>query len=207
MNLYDNLLENLEKGDNSALVMLDQSKAYEIVNHRILLEKLGAIGFNNQASDLMKSFLSERKQYVQIHGMRSESLTTGPQSVVQGSSLSCVLFLIFVLDLPEIFHETKHEPKEQINCNQPNAKTFVDDVGVIITKRKDDDINSLHNMISTAMDKISQYTAANQLALNKEKSAILIVWKNKKLKKNFEIKLGGKIIRNRDSLKILGNII
>ena len=173
--IYDNLLETCDKGDKSALVMLDQSKAYEIINHLILLDKLRAICFTNQATEFMKSFLSERKQYVKINGKISETLLTGPQSVVQGSSLSCVLFLIFVLNLPEIFHKTKHDPTEQVKCNQPNTKTFIDDIGIIISKQKDNDINTLHNMISSAMKKVSKYTTDNKLALNKDKSAIVIV--------------------------------
>ena len=126
---------------------------------------------------MMKSFLSERKQFVQIHGQKSQSLLTGPQSVVQGSSISCILFLIFVLDLPHIFHGDPHSPMEQLNCDQPNAKTFVDDVGIVITKKKDNANESLRDLVIKAMDKVADYTSANKLALNQDKSLIMVVSK------------------------------
>ena len=204
--IYDNLLENLNNGDDTALIMLDQSKAYKIVNHKILLRKLSAIGFTNQATDLMESFLSERTKYVQIHGMKSETLVTGPQSVIQGSAVSCVLFLIFVLDLPQIFHVTNHKPEEQLLCQKPNAKTFVDDVGIIVRRTKDD-INPLDNLISSTMEEVGEYMAANKLALNQDKSTIMLVTKNVKMKDEFKIQLGGKIVRHSKSVKILSNVV
>ena len=171
--------------DDSALICLDQSKAYEIVNHQILLRKLTAIGFTRQATEIMKSFLSERKQYVQIQAMKSESLLTGPQSIVQGSSISCVLFLIYVLDLPQIFHDQSHTPEENLNCKQPNAKTFVDDIGIVVTKPKNNDSKSMKELVGQTMDRVAEYTTANRLLLNQEKSLIMLVTKNKELKSNF----------------------
>ena len=111
--IYDKLLENLQNDDDTALIMLDQSKAYKIICHKILLRKLRAIGFTEKATKMVKSFLEERRQYVQIQGQKSETLSTGPQSVVQGSSLSCILFLVYILDLPQVFHETPHPPRNK----------------------------------------------------------------------------------------------
>ena len=190
--LYNRLQENLANEDDSALICLDQSKAYEIVDHQILLRKLDIIGFSTPAVELMKSFLSQRKQFVQIHATKSESLLTGPQSVVQGSSISCVLFLIFVLDLPNIFHDSNHSPEESSKCKNPSAKTFVDDIGIIITKHKEDDSVSLKDKISQTMQKVSEYTRANRLQLNQDKTLIMLVTKNQKLKSDFEINLGEK---------------
>ena len=209
--LYDKLMENMTKGDESILILLDQSKAYEIVDHDILIRKLKAIGFKGPAIDLMKSFLSDRKQYVQIQAMDSEKLLTGPQSVVQGSTVSCILFLIYVLDLPQVFHEppncppTPHTPQEQVECPEPNAKTFVDDEYILITRSKDDK-TPVNDKINQVMEKVATYTQANKLALNQDKTLIMLVTKNKDLRKNFQIELGGKRITHQKNVKILGNI-
>ena len=210
--LYDKLMQNLEEDDDSALLILDQSKAYEIVSHEILLRKLHAIGYTNQAIDMIASFLSNRKQYVQIQAMKSDKLLTGPHSVVQGSTVSCILFLIFVLDLPQIFHDTPncpdapHNPQQQSECVEPNTKSFVDDEFIVITKKKDDP-TPLKDKIEEAMKKITEYTLANKLALNQEKSLIMIVTKKAQLREHFEIQLGNKMIKHQKNVRILGNIM
>ena len=61
--------------------------------------------------------------------------------------------------------------------------------------------------LKLAMDKIGKYTAANRLALNHDKGIIMLVTKDKTLKDKFEIKLGGKKVVHRKSVKILGNLI
>ena len=55
--VYSQLLENFENGEDSALIMLDQSKAYEIVDHKLLLRKIEALGFKHKAALLMENYL------------------------------------------------------------------------------------------------------------------------------------------------------
>ena len=117
--------------------------------------------------------------HVQLQAMQSEKLLTGPQLVVQGSTISCALFLIYVLDLPQIFHNTPkcpptpHSPQEQINGGEPNTKYFVDDEYILITKKKED--TPLRDQIEQAMKFFSEYTAA----LTQDKSLIMLVTKKK----------------------------
>ena len=125
--VHDWLLQNKTQEQDSALIILDQSKAYELVDHKILLDKMEVLGFKKQAINIMKSFLQDRKQLVQVEGKRSETLITGLWSVIQGSSLSCILYLILILDFPDIFHKVKHEPLEMRNCHKPNLNTSIDD--------------------------------------------------------------------------------
>ena len=139
----------------------------------------------------MRSFLTDRKQYVHLQAISSEKLLTGPQSVVQGSTVSCILFLIYVLDLPQVLHTppvcppTPHTPEDLIKCHEPNAKSFVDDEYILIMKTKDD-TGTLEEKISQAMKKVAEYTEANKLALNQDKSLILVVSKDKVLQQNFK---------------------
>ena len=130
------LLQDLIHDKDSVLLVLDQSKAYNLVDHEILLRKMAAIGFDIRAIQLMKAYLSERKQYVQLQGFDSETLTVGPQSVTHGLTLSCTLYVIYILDMPTLFHGgTRHTPGEQRNCGQDDFKTFVDDNLVKVSNR------------------------------------------------------------------------
>ena len=70
LEVHDGLVESLSTGNDAALLILDQSKAYDIIQHSILLDKLQILGFKNQSLKLIKSFLLNRKQYVQVPRQR-----------------------------------------------------------------------------------------------------------------------------------------
>ena len=153
----------------------------------------------------MKTFLSERKQFVQINGKRSDKLVIGDNSVIQGSTLSCLLFLIYVLDLPQIFSTNKDiSPSDQKTTKSPTTKTFVDNIFTIIQKEESKD---LATSVRETMDKINKYTEANKLVLNQDKTLAMVISKNQSTKDNFTVILGGKEIRHQRTVKILGNII
>ena len=201
--LHDNLMEDDTKGQESALLILDQSKAYNLVSHDLLLKKLEIIGFQPQALRIMKSFLENRKQYVQVDGFRSENLMVGPNSVVQGSVLSCTLYLIFILDLPELFHNEKHDPIQDRNCKKTSIKTFIDDTYLKANKEPNKDLTTT---VRENMDKMEEYTKGNQLALNSEKTKIILFTKDKEYKDNFSITLNNKEVKHQNEALILGNI-
>ena len=91
--LYDNLMTALEQGDDMTFIQLDQSKAYDAIDHQILLAKMQYLGFNRKAIAIFKSYLSDRRQFVLIDSFPSETLAMGPISVTQGSTLSCILYI------------------------------------------------------------------------------------------------------------------
>ena len=200
--LHDRLVDSLTKQEESALIIIDQSKAYEVVNHEILLKKLQAIGCTEQAISIFRSFLTNRKQYVQIQAHKSDKILTGPQSVIQGSSLSCALYLVYILDMPSVFHSSSHTPMESRKCAKPDLKTFVDDAYVHTVKVGD---KTMTQTITETMKTIETYMDNNKLKLNQDKTQILLLTKDTNLKKQFQIQLGGKNIKHQNNVTILGN--
>ena len=56
----------------------------------------------------MESYFKDRKQFVLLEGKKSQKLSVGPRSVIQGSTMSTCMFLLYVLDLPDLFHKKLH---------------------------------------------------------------------------------------------------
>ena len=202
--LHDSLLRDLNDDTDSALLVLDQSKAYDLVNHGILMEKFKILGFNRKSLAVIESYLSDRKQFVEIQGIRSDNLTVGPQSVTQGSTLSGALYLIAILDLPLIFQAEQMSPLQMSDSKDQNVKTFVDDNFIIVRKNQNSD---LKESITQSMERVKHFMDANKLKLNSSKTKIMLISNKTDAKTNFQIQIEDKTIRHSPKLKLLGNIL
>ena len=202
--MHDSLIEDLTKDTESALLVLDQSKAYDLVSHPILLQKFSILGFNRKAVNTMNSYLSNRKQYIELQGFQSQDLLVGQQSVTQGSTLSCAMYLMYILNLPYLFQEQTTTPEHQRKSNSENLKTFVDDILIHLKKNQH---NTIDQAIHNTMSKVKLYTDANRLQLNCNKTKIMIISKDTTLKKEFQITIDNRLLRHSPQLKILGNLV
>ena len=97
----DHSSEALEKVDTVIGLLLDFSKAFDTVDHDILLLKFNHYGIRGPVLDWFSDYLCNRRQYVTYNGISSESSWVKCE-VPQGSILGPLLFLIYINDLPNV---------------------------------------------------------------------------------------------------------
>ena len=117
---------------------LDMSKAFDTLNHEILLRKLAYYGVEGSANKLLQSYLSEQLQYVEFERQILDKLpiTTG---VPQGSILGPLLFLIYINDLPSIsnfFKMIMYADDTTLYCNINKTTTELTHVNVWLKANK-----------------------------------------------------------------------
>ena len=92
--MFDAWTEALEKNKISAVVMLDMSAAFNVVDPKILVEKMKIYGFKENATNWIKSYMTNRKQCVYIDSNLSKKLSV-EVGVPQGSILGPLLYILY----------------------------------------------------------------------------------------------------------------
>ena len=100
LNHFDSVLTELEEGKDVDVIYIDFSKAFDKVDHIILMSKLKAVGLNGKLLAWIESFLTKRKQIVVVDGETSKAAET-ISGVPQGSVLGPLLFIIMISDIDE----------------------------------------------------------------------------------------------------------
>lgn len=149
----------------SFLGLLDFSKAFDTVNHRVLISKMKyQFQFSDTAADLMLSYLSGRSQAVVVGGTSSDlvELTSG---VPQGSILGPLLFSLFINDLP-------------LTVKFSSLHMYADDVQIYLSCKLgliEDGVDKLNSDLKNIM----HWSETNKLHLNPKKSKCIVLYKNK----------------------------
>ena len=193
MVLIDKLTECLENGDYVIGVYLDFSKAFDTVNHQILLSKLEHYGVRGTALSWFKSYLTNRTQYVTYDNVSSQPKNVSC-GVPQGSILGPLLFLLYINDLSSV-------------CKDAMSIFFADDSNLF---KHGKDITKIEEDLNDTLANISEWLKVNKLSLNVKKTHYMIF--SKKRTPNFSspkinLKIDGEILSEVDKTKFLGVII
>ena len=98
LQLVDQIYESFERNEYTIGVFIDLSKAFDTVDHNILLKKLEIYGISGTHLQWFRNYLSNRKQYIQFDGWQKTSYKTVECSVPQGSISGPLLFVLYVND-------------------------------------------------------------------------------------------------------------
>ena len=163
-------------------------KAFDTVEHDILLAKLEHYGIRGMTNNWFKSYLFNRKQFVLINGHISNQ-TSVKYGVPQGSVLGPLLFLIYIneLNLAIKFCKVHH---------------FADDTNLLHFSKS---VNKLNKYINLDMKNLTDWLNANKISLNVKKTELVIFkHKKKKLECRIRIKLSRKRLYPSNSIRYLG---
>ena len=184
---------------------MDLQKAFDTVDHQILLAKLSHYGIRGVSNDWFKSYLSNRSQYVSINGYDS-GLAAINCGVPQGSVLGPLLFLLYINDLNQAIKFCK-------------VHHFADDTNLLCLGNS---IKKLNKLVNADLKHLVNWLNANKISLNVKKTEMVIFKsKQKKFEGDLKIKLSGKRLnllrvlnawvrklkktKSTDSVKCLGN--
>ena len=187
MILMDKLISSLEKGEYVVGVFLDFSKAFDTVDHDILLMKLPHYGVRGPALEWFRTYLSNRTQYVSYNGHSSETrkIICG---VPQGSILGPLLFLIYINDLSVV-------------CKHTMPILFADDSNLFANNT---DLSVIADVLDQELADISRWLKINKLSLNIKKTQYMVFTRSKKKQDDISLTIDGEPISKTSVSKFLG---
>jgi retron-type reverse transcriptase len=138
IDFVDKITTAVDQGKFSVGIFLDLSKAFDTINHKILIRKLDHYGVRGVAKKWFENYLSNRKQLVKYNGVKSEemTITTG---VPQGSVLGPLLFLLYINDI-------------QYCSELVSVILFADDTNILYS---DSCLEKLNEILQLEMNKIA----------------------------------------------------
>src|SRR3984893_6694676 len=147
------LSEAIDNNEYTIGIFIDLSKAFDTINHDILIKKLEMYGIRGIPNLLLRSYLENRKQYVNYNNVTS---TLKPIScgVPQGSILGPLLFLLYINDMTSC-------------CKYLQFLLFGDDTNLF---NSNSDLWQLMQIVNDELDLLSDWFKANRLSLNVKKT-------------------------------------
>ena len=194
--VIDHIYKSLDEGNYVFGIYIDLKKAFDTVQHQILLYKLQHYGIRGIALEWFDSYLSKRKQFVVTNGIQSDILESSDYGVPQGSVLGPILFLLFINDI--------HKSLDKIII-----KLFADDTNCFISGNN---FNQLERLAETELNKLQKWINANKLTINfdpKKSSYCIFKPKNKCLPVNFDrgLTMGTKVLKYKENTRYLGLLL
>ena len=158
LDAVETIAEALDNKEEACMTCCDLSKAFDCVDHAILLQKMERYGIRGVLNKLIASYLKNRQQLVEWNGERSE---TGymDRGVAQGSVLSAILFILYINDLPN-------------NIPGATVNLFADDASFL---QRSNSRNIICAKTEDAMARANEWFSSNNLCLNVNKTQNLLI--------------------------------
>ena len=147
--LVDRIYEHHDIGDTSVAIFLDLSKAFDMLDHDILLCKLSKFGINNNELQWFKSYLSDRTQYVEFNGKKASILPI-TKGAPQGSILGPLLFIIYINSMSNLNIASE-------------IKLYADDTLLV---HSENTVEELNVVLQRDLDVVARWCNENSLTVN-----------------------------------------
>ena len=155
--IVNTILQNIDNGKFSCGVFIDLKKAFDAVNHEILLAKLENYGVRGVINYWFRSYLTDRKQNTEVNNVVSETETT-LWGVPQGSVLGPLLFLLYIYDIYK-------------SSSLFSFYLFADDTSIILSNNN---LKELESLVNRELGNVNEWLKANEVSLNIKKSNFVI---------------------------------
>ena len=189
--LIDRIMKLLDTGDVVLGVFLDFSKAFDTVNHDILLRKLYKYGVRGIPHQWFTSYLENRKQYVSFNDVSSSYLSINC-GVPQGSILGPILFLLYINDIVNV-------------SDSLFTILFADDSSIFVHGKNPEELVKL---INNELQNLVVWLNANKLSLNVDKTNYMFFsLSNQKLCYSSNVMINGVTVTKVSHIQFLGIII
>ena len=190
LELVDRITSAMDKKQACLSIFLDLSKAFDTLDHQILLSKLKYYGVRGPALKLFETYLSDRNQVVQYDNAISDKLTI-KTGVPQGSMLGPLLFIIYLNDLIKA-------------CTIFKPVIYADDTA-LCTTLETSVITS--DIINSELYTISNWFKLNKLSLNENKTKAMVFCSKQNRSIQIDLSIGGTQIEFVEEFKYLGIIL
>ena len=155
LNLTTRWLKSMNDGLMTGVILLDLRKAFDLVNHTLLLEKLKLYQCCGKTLEWFTSYLNERKQMVNFKNNISDPELV-KSGIPQGSILGPLLFILFMNDIP-------------LEINEGALEMYVDDCTVSVSGKT---IKEIETKLNTSARQIATWCSENKMAVNVEKQSL-----------------------------------
>ena len=187
INITEQIRKALDENKFAFGIFAHFQKAFDTVNHDILLKKLERYGISGNTNNWFRSYLSDRKQIVSILGFESDERTLS-HGVPQGSVLGPLLFLLYINDLHRAIKSS-------------TVFHFADDTNLLLIG---DCIQTIQKQLNADLKFLYRWLLANKISLNVSKTELIVFKRPQQKNPIIKITLNGAKIYPSDSIKYLG---
>ena len=163
--MIDKWLQNINNSEFTGVVFADLAKAFDVINHALLLKKLELHGISDNSLQLITSFLLNRTQLVNVNGSNSDFLSVR-YGVPQGSVLGPLLFSLYINDLPLYI--------------DGSCELFADDNSIHTSHSS---LSSVSSNLQESVNRLVDWTHLNHMSLNPQKTKCMCITTRQKRQK------------------------